>query len=257
MTAEPQFSTELKILSGEWLIYCAIKRYFEDMFEDEDMYSFSQFPQIMPIEQKFELCPIHVAWHALFGDAYLLMLQAGILRSEKRALFADCKYSEIPEKIRANIGQVTYSIPYAFTLIAGSHNFYFRENERQYIFIEERCEPLFKTLQKEGFCKQKDDRYYWTSELRSYLEHHGIWRKPNAISEEEKLLDSLTEAIKEEIATCAKAKDIVSACYVLTELAGARLDVAKSLLENYMYPKIWGKPPKPDFDIVFRWFGPN
>lgn len=255
MIKEPQFSTELKVLAGEWLTYCAISRYFRDLFEEE-MYDFSEFSLDLSLEEKFEKCPIYVNYDALFGDAYLFLQEMGITRARSSGIdVAECRYSKIPEKIRANIHKSDYSVSYAFILIAGYHSVYLREKESDYFFIEEKCIPLFKALQQEGFCRQNDDRHYWTSKLRPYLEYKNIWKKVEIISEEEKLLSTLSDDIKAKLDLCAEAKDLISACAVLTSLTNTRLGVAKKLLENHMYPKIWGKSEEKQNNI-FKWYGP-
>ena len=255
MTQAPEFSTELKTLAGEWLAYCAISTYFRDIFH-EDMYDFSVFAPNLSIAEKFAKCPIYIAYHAPFNDAYLFLLEMGIIRRQDKNYVANCLYSEITEKIKSNIHKSNYSIPHSFVLMAGYHSQYFRENEREHIYIEDRCHPLFNTLRDEGFCRQNDERYYWTPKLRPYLEHRNIWANQGSISEEEKLFNSLSDDIKAKLHLCAEAKDLISACAVLTRLSGARLGVAKSLLENQMYPKIWGKSKDEKKDVTFRWYGP-
>jgi len=258
MTRNPEFSNDLKILAGEWLTYCALSCYFEDMFADEDFYDFDQFSPDLTLEQKFEKCPMNPSFHALFSDAYLFMEAVGITQFAGGGnLKAKCTYSEIPNKIRLNRHKSNYSISYAFILIAGYRKGYFKAGEMDFIAFEKKCLPLVQALETEGFCKQNADRIHWTSKIRPYLESKNIWRERGLLSEEEELLNSLTDDLKAEIHSCAERKDLVSACLVLTRSAGAKLSVAKNLLENHMYPKIWKKPEEPNNDIVFKWYGPT
>jgi len=251
MTQIWQCSRELKVLAGEWVTFFAINRY------NQQGADWGEFPPNLSDSVMFESYQMNDSSHVVFGDAYQFLERVGVIKRQSRNFIANCNYSEISRTISSNLDNAGFTLDYSFFNLPGNWLGYFGKSERNFVTIEEKCKPLFDRLNSEGFCRQLDNRYYWTPKIRPMLELYGQWASSNdsTHSIEEKLMASLSSSLKDRLYHLASANQKVMACKVLKDQMGVGVSLSKPFLENYMFPKIWGKS-EDEKSIVWEWFGP-
>lgn len=251
MTQLWQCTRKLKLLAGEWAAFFVINRY------NQQGADWGEFAPNLSDRVMFESYQMNESSHVVFGEAYQFLEKAHVIKREARNFVANCQYSEITFTINSNLDNVDSTLDYSFFNLAGNWLSYFGNSEKSFVIIEEKCKPLFDKLKDEGFCRQLDNRYYWTSKIRPMLELYGQWPSSNSSSPtiEERLMASFSSSLKDRLYHLASTNQKVMACKVLKDEIGVGVSVSKPFLENYMFPKIWGQT-KEEKPIIWRWFGP-
>ena len=250
MYDDPNYSEELQILMGEWLAFAAISKYHFHMSRTGDS------PKGLSDSEMFESYPIYSESHTIYGDATHFLGAVGIVRSDKHYDYANCKYREIPLLIRANIKNLRWQVPF---ISVADYIGYFGSSERDYFYVDEKCNPLINRLIVEGLCRRLDNRYFWTRKFRPLLESNGVWasaeQEKNENYAREQFLESMSKDLKKRLNYLAATDQLIMAVKTLSDETELSFSEAQPLLREYMFPKIWSRPKK-NADIIFKWFGP-
>jgi len=240
-------SNDIEILMAEWLTYKAMDLYRRGPYScvlGNDLKTISNALLFETTDFSLSACWFMSSVYPLFLDLKIL-----IPMKSPQHYKAGCSFKNVKLTITKNLKALRFS----------SLHYILSEEDIPWdagvaFQVEKGCEPLMNAFVKEGYAIKRGRLYVWEAKFEGLFDRASTSVSADLLKKYKAIDQSIDTETREMLETLASENQLIHATHVLTKTKNLKLGSAKSFLEDYLFPEIWGKL-KPEH--ILKWYKEN